>query len=87
MEEIQGTVDSIIFRNDENGYVVSRIKEDAKAITTIVGCIPYISEGQNLKLQGGWVIHPQFGRQFKVESCEEIIRILKKVLKDIWLQE
>lgn len=46
MEEIQGTVDSIIFRNDENGYVVSRIKEDAKAITTIVGCIPYISEGQ-----------------------------------------
>ncbi|NSJ92549.1 AAA family ATPase, partial [Coprococcus sp. MSK.21.13] len=78
MEEIQGTVDSIIFRNDENGYVVSRIKEDANSITTIVGCIPYISEGQNLKLYGEWVIHPQFGRQFKVESCEEIIPDTKK---------
>lgn len=78
MEEIQGTVDSIIFRNDENEYVVSRIKEDANSITTIVGCIPYISEGQNLKLYGEWVIHPQFGRQFKVESCEEIIPDTKK---------
>lgn len=78
MEQIEGTVDSIIFRNDENGYVISRIKEDAKSIITIVGCIPYISEGQSLKLQGGWVIHPKFGRQFKVESCEEIIPDTKK---------
>ena len=78
MGEIQGIVDSIIFKNDENGYVVSRIKEDANSITIIVGCIPYISEGQNLKLQGEWVTHPQFGRQFKVESCEEVIPDTKK---------
>ncbi|KHF04797.1 ATPase AAA, partial [Vibrio parahaemolyticus] len=33
----------------------------------------YITEGQNLKLKGEWVIHPQFGNQFKVEICEEIV--------------
>lgn len=72
MQEIQGVVEDIVFQNEENGYVVSRIK-DGKETITIVGCIPYISEGQNLKLSGEWVLHPQFGQQFKVLICEEII--------------
>lgn len=72
MEEIQGTVEEIVFKNDENGYVVAKISEDKKN-TTIVGCIPYIIEGQMLKLGGKWMTHPKFGEQFKVESCEEIV--------------
>ncbi len=72
MQEIQGAVESIVFQNEENGYVVGKIKEK-KQIITIVGCIPYIIEGQNLKLTGEWVLHPQFGQQFKVSSCEEIV--------------
>lgn len=71
MEEIQGIVDNIVFQNEENGYVVARIK-DKNQVITIVGCIPYIVEGQNLKLEGEWVLHPQFGQQFKVNRCEEI---------------
>ena len=31
------------------------------------------TEGQNLKLLGEWVLHPQFGQQFKVQECEEIV--------------
>ncbi|WP_186428756.1 ATP-dependent RecD-like DNA helicase [Clostridium sp. BSD9I1] len=73
MEEIQGIVDSIIFKNDENGYVVARLKDNKSYYTTFVGCIPYISEGQGLKLKGQWAVHPQFGEQFKVESCEEVV--------------
>lgn len=72
MEELQGTVDDIVFQNEDNGYVVAKIKDKDKSIT-IVGCIPYISEGQNLKLNGEWVQHPNFGQQFKVEACEEIV--------------
>lgn len=72
MQEIQGIVEDIVFQNEENGYVVSRIRDGKEAIT-IVGCIPYISEGQNLKLGGEWVLHPQFGQQFKVSICEEIV--------------
>lgn len=72
MPEIQGAVEDIIFQNEENGYVVATIKnKDEKA--TIVGCIPYITEGQSLNLQGIWVKHPQFGEQFKVESYEELL--------------
>ncbi|WP_032121324.1 SF1B family DNA helicase RecD2 [Clostridium amazonitimonense] len=72
MEEIQGTVEDIIFQNEENGYVVAKI-DAKKNVTVIVGCIPYITEGQNLKLIGEWVVHQQFGRQFKVSAAEEIL--------------
>ncbi|MBI6874012.1 SF1B family DNA helicase RecD2 [Clostridium aciditolerans] len=72
MQEIQGIVEDIIFQNEENGYVVAKVKEGNERIT-IVGCIPYIAEGQNLKIIGEWVLHPQFGQQFKVQLCEEIM--------------
>lgn len=72
MPELQGTVEDIVFHNEENGYVVAKIRESDN-LKTIVGCIPFISEGLNLKLSGEWVIHPQFGQQFKVESAEELL--------------
>ncbi|MGY0374378.1 SF1B family DNA helicase RecD2 [Clostridium sp. JNZ J1-5] len=72
MAEVQGTVEGIVFKNENNGYVVAHIKDKKKKIT-ITGFIPYISEGQNLKIQGEWFNHPQFGEQFKVSSCEEIV--------------
>ncbi|MCT8975824.1 ATP-dependent RecD-like DNA helicase [Clostridium sp. CX1] len=72
MQEVQGIVEDIIFQNEENGYVVARIKSEKENIT-IVGCIPYISENLNLRLSGEWVLHPNFGQQFKVISCEEIV--------------
>lgn len=72
MEEIQGTVEDIVFQNEENGYVIAKLKSK-NDLLTIVGHIPYITEGQNLKLRGQWVIHPQFGQQLKVENCEEML--------------
>lgn len=72
MPLIQGIIEDIVFQNTENGYVVARLKYE-KDIITIVGCIPYVTEAQSLKLSGQWIIHPQFGNQFKVESCEEVL--------------
>ncbi|QAT38997.1 ATP-dependent RecD-like DNA helicase [Clostridium sp. JN-9] len=72
MQEIQGFIEDIVFRNEDNGYTVAKLK-DHKTIITIVGCLPYIIEGQNVKLKGEWAVHPQFGEQFKVENIEEIV--------------
>ncbi|WP_102401172.1 ATP-dependent RecD-like DNA helicase [Haloimpatiens massiliensis] len=72
MLEIKGIVEDIVFKNEENGYVVAKIENEKEDIT-IVGCIPYITEGQTLYMKGEWVKHPKFGQQFKVQSCEEII--------------
>ncbi|SKA81114.1 exodeoxyribonuclease V alpha subunit [Clostridium sp. USBA 49] len=72
MPEIQGLVEDIIFQNEDNGYVVANIKTENEKVT-FVGFIPYLTEGQNLKIEGQWVIHPQFGKQFKVEAYEELV--------------
>jgi exodeoxyribonuclease V alpha subunit len=72
MPEIQGVVEDIVFQNEENGYAIANIAGSDER-TTIVGVIPFLTEGQNLRLQGQWVVHPQFGKQFKVEGCEEIL--------------
>ncbi len=72
MPEIQGVVEDIVFQNEENGYAIAHIADNNER-TTIVGIIPFLAEGQNLKLKGQWVVHPQFGRQLKVESCQEIL--------------
>jgi hypothetical protein len=32
MQQIQGTVDDIVFQNEDNGYVVARLKVKIKAL-------------------------------------------------------
>lgn len=73
MVELRCVIESIVFKNEENGYVVANAKTEDTNKITIVGCIPYIMEGQSLKVFGEWIIHPQFGKQFKVERCEEVL--------------
>ena len=72
MEVLEGFVEVILYKNEETGYVVSRINEKNKPITA-VGIIPYLKEGQQVKLTGEWIIHKQFGKQFNMKTCEEII--------------
>lgn len=72
MPEIQGTIEDIVFHNEENGYIIAHLNDNKEKIT-VVGIVPYIGEGQNLKLTGDWVNHPQFGKQFKIIHCDEII--------------
>lgn len=71
MPEIKGIIQDILFQNEDNGYVVARIKEGSEIIT-IVGCVPDIREGQNLLVKGEWIVHPKFGRQLKVNYSEII---------------
>ena len=72
MEEIRGIVDSLIYYNNDNGYIIAKLNEGKKE-HTIVGTIPYIKEGQELKVKGEWVLHPKFGRQLSVKECEEVV--------------
>ncbi|TDT62416.1 ATP-dependent RecD-like DNA helicase [Fonticella tunisiensis] len=72
MVEIEGTVEHIVFRNEENGYTVAKIKYN-KDLISVVGYMPFLNEGQRVKIQGEWTLHQTFGQQIKVESCEEIM--------------
>ncbi len=67
--EMSGSVDRIVFRNEQNGYSVIELSVEG-ALVTAVGTMPYISVGEDVKLLGTFKSHPTFGEQFSVEVCE-----------------
>ncbi|MCX7773682.1 MAG: AAA family ATPase, partial [Clostridia bacterium] len=69
MEEITGVIKSIRFTSDKTGYTVCDVRSE-KAITTLVGIMPMLAIGENIVARGEYVYHADYGRQFKVESCE-----------------
>ena len=77
MELIKGTIESIVFKSEDSGYVVFKLQRE-KDIITAVGILPYIQDGITVELKGEWTLHPQFGRQFKIEECEEILPSTEK---------
>ena len=69
--ELNGTVQSIIYRNATNGYtVLSLLLDDEKTTMTCVGTMPLVNAGDSVCLIGDEIYHPKFGTQFKVESSE-----------------
>jgi len=80
VDHLTGTVERIVYQNDENHYTVARLKlvESAAAtryraapdLTTVVGAMPGINVGETLLLNGEWQVNPQHGRQFKVQTFE-----------------
>lgn len=72
MEEKQGTIAEIIFRNEENGYVIAVFETEDEQFT-IVGTMPSCRKGTGYHLQGKWKTHPTYGEQFAVSSFEEVM--------------
>ena len=72
-DTVSGIVDSIIYQNEENGYTVCEIEDTHGEPVTLAGIIPYLTEGDKITAAGQWVTHPQYGRQFKVESYEKVL--------------
>ena len=73
MEELttrEGTVQSVIFQNEENGYTVLRLVTEGGELITVVGCIPCAAPGEHLGVSGTWETHPQHGAQLRAEEVE-----------------
>lgn len=69
--ECTGTVESVVYRNDENGYTVIELSGDESI--TAVGIMPLLSVGEEVKLTGVFKNHPAYGPQFSVTACERSI--------------
>lgn len=69
---IEGPIEEIIFRNDENGYTVFLI--DFKgALTTCVGKLVNANIGENLSLDGEFVNNNKYGLQFAFTNYEVVL--------------
>lgn len=67
MEKLQGMVSDIVFKNEENGYTIASLANENDEIT-IVGCMPTLSVGESIEVEGKWVNHKIYGSQFEVQS-------------------
>ena len=66
---LKGDIDEIRFRNEENGYTIAVIDAEGEPVIA-TGVFPPVVEGQTVILDGDYVIHKKYGRQFKADRCE-----------------
>ncbi len=71
-EELHGSVDHIVFRNEDTGWTVMQIETDEGEITA-VGELPMVVAGETVTLRGYFTEHATFGRQFRAEICERYL--------------
>jgi len=67
--QLQGTVDKVLFHNQENGYAIFILALGSHQSATIQGYVSALHPGEQLVVQGDWVNHPKFGKQFQATSC------------------
>ncbi|MFI3209894.1 MAG: ATP-dependent RecD-like DNA helicase [Peptostreptococcaceae bacterium] len=67
MEKLDGMINDIVFRNEENGFTIAQLSNSSEDIC-IVGCMPTIQIGESIEVEGKWTNHQKFGLQFQVSS-------------------
>ena len=65
---VSGVVEEVVFHNSVSGFTVLEIN-CAGELVSAVGVVSEIAAGEEVKLQGKWVSHEVFGRQFKFDAC------------------
>ena len=68
-QTLSGTVENIVYCNEENGYTVLEFSSGGD-LYTAVGELSDVNVGEDVTLHGRFVTHPSFGEQFRVEACE-----------------
>jgi len=86
LETVEGTVKSVVYRNEENGYTVLHVEPPSEfelargREITIVGKTQAAWEGEDVKAKGRWVADKVHGRQFK---ADEIVCVAPKSIVGI----
>lgn len=73
-EIVEGTIRSVVYHNDENGYTVLHVEPPSEfelargREITVVGKAQAVWEGEEVRAEGRWVMDKVHGRQFKADS-------------------
>ena len=73
--ELQGTLERVVFHNEENGYTVFRVRPEGKDevdLVTVVGHMGSPQAGASLRIKGRWVNNARFGRQVHLEESKNV---------------
>ena len=67
MERLEGMISDIVFKNDDNGYTIAHLANSNSEVV-IVGCMPTLSVGESIEVEGKWINHKTYGTQFEVNK-------------------
>lgn len=70
LEQWEGSVDKITFRNEESGFAVIRLRNDQKEEIVAVGTLASVQQGEQLCCWGKWKIDKRYGKQLDVQWFE-----------------
>ena len=81
IQHLQGVVERLTYVS-EDGYTVLRLKAPGHVdLVTVVGHLLDVNPGASLKMEGQWVSHSRYGRQFRVERCEQELPATQEGIK------
>ena len=73
-EELEGTLERVVYANEENAWSVVRLAvAGAREPVTAVGNLLGVQPGESLRLTGSWIDDPRHGRQFRVVSYATVV--------------
>jgi len=72
LTELSGSVESVIYSNQESGFTVLELNT-GKELITVVGELMGAAVGEKLTLHGQYTVHPSYGSQFKASACERTL--------------
>ena len=67
---MEGTVSTVIYRNEENGYTILLLDTSEGEEVTVVGAMPGVTPGEGLGVHGQWTHHSTYGPQLRAEIVE-----------------
>lgn len=73
LEILQGTVETVVYQNYDNGYAVLRMNVGAGENVVVVGTVPLPIVGERMMVTGSWSTHPSYGKQFDAEFLERLM--------------
>lgn len=79
--QLEGQIVDIIYKNEINSYTVATFETNEKEETTVVGYLPFVNVGDNLKITGTIVTHPDYGEQLKITTFEKIMPATPEALE------
>ncbi len=72
-EKLNGTVEHVVFHNNENGFCVLKIAAKGhQDYVTVVGSVPNIAEGETFESTGKWITNKNYGLQFQAETLNVV---------------
>ncbi len=69
---ISGVIESVIFKNEANGYAVLKLRTSDGGEAIAVGCVPYAGVGEFIEASGIWGSHATYGEQFKISAFRRV---------------